>query len=50
MKPRNFPARKLTRQLRAKGIDLESADAKRQLEVARAIRTKKVRGHRGGSQ
>lgn len=39
MKPRNFPAQKLARQLRAQKIN----DPK-QVEAARNIRTKKLRG------
>lgn len=41
MKPKNFPARKLARQLKAKGIVLYSKEAVRLLEAAREKRTKK---------
>ncbi len=44
MKPKNFPARKLARQLKAKGIDLNSKEAIRLLKIAREKRTKKYRG------
>lgn len=44
MKPKNFPARKLRRQLRAQGIDLNSEEAKQKLAEARGVRTKKNRG------
>ncbi len=40
MKPKNFPMRKLLRKFIAEGIDPNSEDAKRQLEAARAVRTK----------
>ena len=43
MKPKNFPARKVARQLKAQGIDIESHDAKSQISNARGIRTKKTR-------
>ena len=43
MKPMNFPARKLKRQLKAANVDLESHEANVQLEEARKIRTKKNR-------
>lgn len=36
MKPRNFPVRKLIRQLRAKGLTATAA----QIEAARAVRSK----------
>ena len=41
MKPKNFPARKLARQLKAKGEDLRNYQ--KELAVAREIRTKKNR-------
>ncbi len=44
MKPKNFPARKLKRQLKAQGVDLNSKEAVRLLQVAREKRTKKYRG------
>ncbi len=43
MKPKNFPARKLKRQLIAKGEKLE--DHEGELIAARAIRTKKDRSN-----
>lgn len=43
MKPKNFPARKLERQMKAQGVDIESPEAKQQLADARDIRTKKDR-------
>jgi hypothetical protein len=43
MKPKNFPARKLARQLKAQGIDLNSEKAKALLAEARGVRTKKRR-------
>ena len=45
MKPRNFPSRKLRRQLRAKyGITwVYMPGVKEQMEQARAVRTKKHR-------
>lgn len=42
MKPKDFPSRKLARQLKAKGEKLE--DHKVELDAARDIRTKKKRG------
>lgn len=42
MKPKNFPARKLRRQLIAQGEDIKSHDE--ELEIARQIRSKKPRG------
>ncbi len=44
MKPKNFPARKLKRQLVAQGKDLNSKESIQLLEEARGIRTKKHRG------
>ncbi len=44
MKPKNFPARVLKRKLVADGKDINTEDAKRKLEEARQIRTKKNRG------
>lgn len=43
MKPKNFPARKLFRQMRAQGIDPTSQESAKLLEQARAVRTKKRR-------
>ena len=43
MKPKNFPARKLRRQLIAKKENLGSNDNKRLLENAREERSKKDR-------
>ena len=43
MKPKNFPARKLQKQLVAKKEDLNSDNNKRLLENAREERTKKDR-------
>jgi hypothetical protein len=43
MKPKNFPARKLQRQLIAKKENLDSDNNKRLLENARETRTKKDR-------
>jgi hypothetical protein len=43
MKPKNFPARKLRRQLIAKGLDLTLDENKKLLENAREERTKKDR-------
>ena len=42
MKPKNFPARKLLRKLRAEG-KLNTPEAKALLEEARGVRTKKRR-------
>lgn len=42
MKPKNFPARKLARKLRAQGEYLINHEY--ELNAARAIRTKKRRG------
>ena len=39
MNPKNFPSRKLTRQLKAQGKNLENYQT--ELEMARAVRTKK---------
>ena len=44
MKPKNFPARKLRRQLIARGIDPNSERSILVLDIARGIRTKKYRG------
>ena len=41
MKPKNFPARKLKRQLKAQGKN--PTDHKQEIAEARAIRTKKNR-------
>jgi hypothetical protein len=46
MKTKNFPAKKLRRQLIANGVDLESPDAQRQLAIARSVRTKKARNEK----
>jgi hypothetical protein len=43
MKVKNFPARKLKRQLRAQGKDLKNEESKLMLRQAREIRTKKNR-------
>ena len=43
MKPRNFPARKLKRQLKAQGKDINSNESKTLIELARNVRTKKHR-------
>ena len=43
MRPKNFPARKLRRQLKVKGIDLNSEKSKTLLSQAREVRTKKKR-------
>lgn len=43
MKPKNFPARKMRRQLRAKGIIDVTDDHRGYLEGARRERTKKDR-------
>jgi hypothetical protein len=48
MKPRNFPARKLKRQMIAQGRNPDSSENRKILAEARNIRTKKYRG--GGSQ
>lgn len=45
MKPKNFPARKLARQLRAQGSTWPP-EAHAQIDHARAIRSKKLRGTR----
>jgi len=42
MRPKNFPARKLSRQLRARNEKLENH--KEELEIARNVRTKKNKG------
>lgn len=44
MKTKNFPMKKLMRQLRARGEDINSKKNQRLLEEARDIRTKKDRG------
>ena len=44
MKQKNFPARKLLRQLKADKVDINSIEAQRLLEDARKIKTKKDRG------
>lgn len=44
MKPKNFPARKLDRQLRAQGILPHEVQS--QIDHARTIRSKKLRGTR----
>ncbi len=41
MKPKNFPANKLIRQLKAKGLNPD--DYPKEIEVARKVRTKKHR-------
>lgn len=43
MKPKNFPSRKLKRQLIAKGENIESEKNKQLLDQARQKRTKKQR-------
>lgn len=43
----NFPARKVARQLKAKGVSLDSEGAKTAIDSARGIRTKKYRGEKG---
>ncbi len=43
MKQKNFPARKLKRQLVAKGEDINSEKNVKLLDQARNVRTKKVR-------
>ena len=44
MKVKNFPARKLLRQLKVQGKDINSEKCQRLLEQARQTRTKKNRG------
>lgn len=44
MKPKNFPARKLARQLRSQGIWPHEAQDK--IDNARTVRSKKLRGTR----
>lgn len=44
MKPKNFPARKMLRQMIAQNIDPNTPESQAKLEAARAIRTKKYRG------
>jgi len=44
MKPKNFPARKLKRQMIANSDNINSIINKEKLETARSIRTKKYRG------
>lgn len=41
MKPKNFPARKLRRQLVAQGADLNSTESITELQRARVVRSKK---------
>ncbi len=48
MKSKNFPMKKLLRKFIAEGIDPKSEDAQRQLEAARAVKTKKDRAKPGG--
>ena len=43
MKPKNFPARKVIRQLKAQGEDLNSERSQGLIEGAMSIRTKKFR-------
>ena len=43
MKPKNFPRRKLLRQMEAKGLDINSEESRTQLLLARGVRTKKDR-------
>ena len=45
MKPKNFPARKLIRQLKAQKKDINSDESKSLIEEARRIRTKKNRSN-----
>jgi len=45
MKQKNFPAKKLARQLKAQGKDLNSEESKRLIEQARSLRTKKYRSN-----
>lgn len=40
MKRKNFPGRKLQRQMVAQGIDLNSLDSIKKIESAKQIRTK----------
>jgi len=46
MKPKNFPARKLLRKLRAEQPDISVTEREQLLADARRIRTKKNRGSR----
>lgn len=46
MKPMNFPARKLARQLKAQGKAVDTPESKTLLEDARTVRTKKSRSGR----
>lgn len=50
MKTRNFPAKKTKRRLIAQGVDINSDAAKSIIEQARAKRSKKLRGVRGGGK
>lgn len=43
MKPKNFPKRKLLRQMKAQGADIHSSESQKLLAEAREIRTKKRR-------
>lgn len=43
MKPKNFPARKLARQLKAQGKDINKPKYRSLIKEARRIRTKKNR-------
>lgn len=45
MKPRNFPAKKLARRIRAAGLDPK--EFRVEMEAARSTRTKKDRSARG---
>jgi hypothetical protein len=47
MKQSNFPGRKVARQLKAKGLDLESKESQLEIANARGIRTKKSRSEKG---
>ncbi len=44
MRPKNFPARKLKRQMKVQKENPDSKENKEKLEEARGIRTKKSRG------
>ena len=43
MKPKNFPARKVIRQLKAQAEDLNNEHSQGLIEGAMSIRTKKIR-------
>ena len=46
MKTKNFPAKKLKRQIKAKGLSIDNFET--ELETARNVRTKKFRGNKNG--